>query len=358
MRVLQILGSLTYGGAETMVINYFRHIDKHECHMDFVVHGVGNGVYEEEVKKRGSKVIHLPTAGSIGFWKYVMELRKVIIDNGPYDVVHAHTNIQEGMALFAAKLAGVPIRVSHSHNTSFNASPIKLHINRALLMYFSNRKLACGEAAGIAFYGKRNFRIINNAVEIKSLAKATEMAGEKKRLEFGLDKKSIVLGHVGRFVEQKNHYFLLDAFAEAVKVRPELRLVCVGEGNLLPNIKQLAKDFDIEDKVLFIGSQSNMPIIYRMFDAFVLPSRHEGLPLTLVEAQAANLKCIVADTITRECDFGLGSVSYIPLDKEMWSRELGKVTAKEKNVDESMLICAGSRYDIEIQCEELLRVYR
>lgn len=358
MRVLQILGSLTYGGAETMVMNYFRHIDKHECQMDFVVHGIGNGVYEEEVKKSGSQVIHLPTAGSIGFCKYVMELRKVIIDNGPYDVVHAHTNIQEGMALFAAKLAGVPIRVSHSHNTSFNASAIKLHINRALLVNVSNRKLACGEAAGLAFYGKRNFKVINNAVEIKNLAKASEAAGKKKRFEFGIDKESIVLGHVGRFVEQKNHVFLLEVFSEAVKIRPELRLVCVGEGNLLPKIKQLAKDFGIEDKVLFIGSQSDMATIYRMFDAFVLPSRHEGLPLTLVEAQAANLKCIVADNITRECDLGLGSVSYIPLDKEIWSREFSKVTVKQKKIDESTIICAGSRYDIEIQCKELLSVYR
>ena len=111
MKVLQVLGSLTYGGAETMVMNYYRHIDKSICQIDFIVHGRGNGVYEDEVISNGSKVIHLPTAGKLGFLKYVLILYKTIINNGPYDVVHAHTNIQEGMVLLAAKMAGVPIRI-------------------------------------------------------------------------------------------------------------------------------------------------------------------------------------------------------------------------------------------------------
>lgn len=358
MRVLQILGSLTYGGAETMVMNYFRHIDKEKCKMDFIVHGPGNGVYEAEVIKAGAKVIHIPTAGSIGFIRYLILLRKKIIDNGPYDVVHAHTNIQEGMALLAAKMAGVPVRVSHSHNTNFNTGMLKLILNRVLINYASNRKLACGEAAGKAFYGNSEFSVISNAVEIKTLAHMTKKDGEKKRHEFGIAEDLIVLGHVGRFVPQKNHVFLLESFADAVLIRPELRLVCVGDGPLLSEMKQMAKDFAISDKVIFTGNQADMPSIYQMFDIFVLPSKYEGLPLTLVEAQASSLRCLVADNITKECDLGIDGVLYLPLEKKQWDKYFIGAEKTKRIINTELIIMAGEKFDIDVQCNKLLNVYK
>lgn len=358
MRVLQVLGSLTYGGAETMVMNYYRHLDKNICQIDFIVHGKGNDAYEEEVVRNGSKVIHLPRAGTLGFIKYVKAVYDTIISNGPYDVVHAHTNVQEGMVLLAARIAGVPIRISHSHNTRFNTSPAKVHINRILLKLSANRKLACGEAAGEAFYGNKDFIIINNAVEVGKLLCTSIDCGFSLRKELKIERDAIVIGHVGRFVDQKNHEFLLKAFSRAVDNNPHLRLVCVGEGDLLPKMKQVAKKESIADKVYFIGGRSDMPNIYQMFDVFVLPSKHEGLPLTLVEAQVSGLKCMVADNVTRECDLGLNLIDYVPLDGKMWSQRFAKLEKKSNLIDKKELEKSAKRYDIVKQCENLLNIYK
>lgn len=358
MRVLQILGSLTYGGAETMVMNYYRHIDKSLCQCDFIVHGRGNDVYENEVINNGSKVIHIPTAGSLGFLKYVLTLYRAFVSNGPYDVVHAHTNIQEGMALLAAKMAGVPLRISHSHNTSFNTNSIKLHINRLLVKCNANKKLACGEAAGRAFYGNNDFIILNNAIEVKKILGISEICADSLRAKLRIDEDSIVIGHVGRFVDQKNHKFLLESFSDAVASNPHLKLVCIGEGKLLSEMKQLTRSISIEDNVCFMGACADMPSAYQMFDVFVLPSKHEGLPLTLVEAQVSGLRCIVADNITKECDLGLDLVDYIPLNRKNWGQYLAQVKKKEKLIDKHKLEEAAERYDIEKQCVKLLDIYR
>lgn len=358
MKVLQVLGSLTYGGAETMVMNYYRHIDKSICQIDFIVHGRGNGAYEDEVISNGSKVIHLPTAGKLGFLKYVLILYKTIINNGPYDVVHAHTNIQEGMVLLAAKMAGVPIRISHSHNTSFNTSAMKLNINRMLLKFNANKKLACGEVAGKAFYGNNDFVVVNNAVEVKKFLSVPESSGSALRTKFGISQNAIIIGHVGRFVDQKNHEFLLESFSDAVNDNPYLKLICVGEGSLLPQMKQLVKKMSIEENVYFIGSWSDMPSIYQMFDVFVLPSKHEGLPLTLVEAQVSGLRCLVADNITDECDLGLNLINYIPLDRKIWSQYFALLRKKVEITDKCRLEKAAERYNIDKQCAKLLNIYR
>lgn len=358
MRILQVLGSLTYGGAETMVMNYYRHLDINICQIDFIVHGKGNDVYETEVVRNGSKVIHLPRAGMLGFTKYVKAVYNAIISNGPYDAVHAHTNVQEGMVLLAAKLAGVPIRISHSHNTSFNTSSTKIYINRILIKLCANRKLACGEAAGEAFYGNKDFVIINNAVEVRKLLCTSIDSGFLLRKELGIEKDAIVIGHVGRFVDQKNHEFLLKAFSKAIDTNPNLRLVCVGEGDLLPKMIQLAKKESIVGKVHFIGCRSDMPNIYQMFDVFVLPSKHEGLPLTLVEAQVSGLKCLVADNVTKECDLGLNLIDYIPLDEKIWSQRFAKMEIKSNLIDKHKLEKNAERYDIEKQCEKLLNIYK
>lgn len=301
IRVLHIVGSLEAGGLETLIMNIYRKIDTSQIQFDFVVHHQKVGVYEDEILKRGGKVYHLPFLDDKNILKYKKELKRIIRD-GNYKIVHGHHSSLGSLYLKIAKQEGVPVRISHSHIASFSKTPkgyVKFLITRGFGRNATHH-FACSQWAGNYMYGKNSdFRIINNGIDTEKFRFDPMFRSiERKKLKIDDD---FVICHVGRFHDQKNHTFIIDIFKEICRLHSGSKLMLIGIGPLEDTIKEKVKLYGLTDKVLFMGQITNVHQMLSTADVFLFPSLYEGLPLTLVEAQAAGLPIVCSDTITDEC---------------------------------------------------------
>lgn len=356
MKVLQVLGSLGRAGAETMVMNYYNELNKKSCIFDFIVHAnIING-YEKEVEKLGGKIYKLNRPGEIGIIKYIKQVRKVIRENGPYDVIHIHTNTQGFMPAIAAHKEGIPIIAVHSHSTKFPKH--KVLINNIVGDYTKVKRLACGYEAGKALYGKNNFEVISNAISLDYFYYVNQEKIDELKRSINIQNKFII-GHVGRFVESKNHNFIIEVLFPIIKRSDDIILCLVGDGPLKKEIELKVKKLNIENQVIFMGVREDMNLIYKIFDVLILPSLKEGLPLTIIEAQASGKKCLCSDAVTNECDMGLGLVEYVSLNIDLWKDKIYEYY-KHKQYDFPTFHDIKTKmknYDIQVQSEKLLSIY-
>lgn len=357
-RVLQVLGSLQRGGAETMVMNVYRQIDKNKLQFDFLVkEKVSNG-YEEEVKQLGGRVLYVESPKNIGVISYINRIRKIIKENGPYCAVHSHMNIMSGLIMLGSLLAGVKKRISHSHSTSFpNSKGVKV-IGKILIHLFCNKRIACGELAGKALFGCSDYKVIHNGIDIDKFLLESIIEKRALREKLHMNNNKVQLCHIGRFADVKNHVFIIKlAFGLKSKGIPfELHLL--GDGELLNDIKRQANELDLQE-VIFHGSVNNANEYIKACDVFILPSKYEGLPVTLVEAQSAGIHCLISNNITKEVDFKLGLITYLSLDVDDWVREIKKFGRTEKIIDpdkiKEKVISIG--YDIKSSSKMMTDLY-
>lgn len=300
IRVLQCTGALNMGGAETMIMNVYREIDRSKIQFDYLVVGNEKGYFEAEAISMGAKVFHI-TPRSVSFLRNLKDFYRVVI-NGKYQIIHFHTQnaFLTFVQLCAAKFAGVKTIIVHSHNTSDWRSGVlkKLHfVFRPLLARFANVKLSCGQDAAVWLYGNdKGVRIIPLPVLCEKY-KYSEEKYYNLRKEYNYD-DSIIFTHIGRFCKQKNHEFLIDIFAEISKKKPNTILFLLGDGELKEQIKNKVKESHLEEKVVFWGTIFDVWNKLIMSDAFLFPSLYEGFPTVVLEAQAAGLPCYISDAIT------------------------------------------------------------
>ena len=329
IRVLQIVGIACNGGVEAVVLNYYRHMDKSKVQFDFVVHKHPEENFVAEVKKGGGRLYEV-TPYTQNIFAFTHEIYRIIKD-GNYDIVHSNMNSMSGFPLFAAWLAGAKVRILHNHTTDAKTEGLRTILKRVLRPFakmFANRYWACSNLAGEWMYGKKavqsgKITIIPNAIDLEKFA----FNPDKRKLlrqKLGLENK-FVLGHIGRFVYQKNHSFLIDVFAEVVKVKPEARLMLVGDGELRKTIEEKVVSLGLQDKVLFLGNRNDVADLYNAMDIFLLPSHYEGLPVVGVEAQANGLKCLFSDKVTEECLL-TDNVYFIDINQKVkdWVAEIMK----------------------------------
>jgi glycosyltransferase involved in cell wall biosynthesis len=308
-RVLHILGSLNRGGAETWLLHALRHTNRNEVALDFVVHLAEPGVYEQEVCSLGAQVHRCLNPQRM--WQYGRQFKKVLTEHGPYDAVHSHVHFYSGHALRIARRCGVPMRIAHSHNDTSHFDTQAGLARRAYLRLMSywiaknatHGLAASGKAAaslfGAYWQADSRMQILFCGVDLQPFQQTVDF--NRVRAEFGWSAENFIVGHVGRFDEQKNHPFLLQIFAEIARQRPEARLLLVGVGDLQPRIKALVAELGLSERVAFAGTRPDVPrLMLGAMDTFLLPSLFEGLPLVLVEAQAAGLPCFVSDVIAPE----------------------------------------------------------
>ena len=269
------------GGVESVVMNYYRNIDKSKVQFHFICDEDSTDIPYEEIEKLGGKVIIVPPYQKL--FKYQKELYKIFKENS-YKIVHSHINALSVFPLRIAKKAGVPIRIAHSHSTS-NKKEWKKNIVKNILRPFSkvyaNHFFACTKHAGEWLFGKKiierkELNVINNAIDLKKF-EFNEKTREDLRKEFGIKEDTIVIGHIGRFMKQKNHDFLIDVFNELIKKNENSILMLIGQGPLLNDMKQKVRDLKIEDKVKFIGQVTDVEKYYNIMDIFLFPSIYEGL---------------------------------------------------------------------------------
>lgn len=358
-RILQVLGSLQRGGAETMVMNIYRNIDHNEFQFDFLVKDRVDIGYEEEVIKLGGHIYQVESAKKIGVFRYVLGQSKVMKQFGPYDVVHSHVNVQSGLTVLAAWLAGVKTRISHSHNTQFNNPAVMEFICKTLIHIFANKRIACGKDAGHALFGNRKFSVIPNGIETDKFLLHDLGEFESIRKKLNMNSECIQICHVGRFNDVKNHSFILDIARELESIGIKYELHLLGNGELFDATVEKAKKTNLQH-VFFHGSVNNANEYIKASDVFILPSKHEGLPVTLVEAQCAGIPCYIADNITKEVDFGVGLVSYLPLNLESWVDALRKFNVVDRfSKNEAVHKALAERgYSIESSVKKVESIYK
>ncbi len=299
-RVLHIVGNMGAGGMETLIMNLYRKIDREKLQFDFLVHKPQKAFYEDEIKGLGGNVYHMTVLKDWNFLKYKRDLKEFFENHKEYKVVHGHHSSLGNLYLSIAEKAGIPCRISHSHIASFSKS-IRGVVKKIIVKDYGKHAsyhFACSNAAGKYMYGNDEYMVVNNGIDTSKFAFSVENR-EKKRKELSIEEKLVVV-HVGRFFDQKNHAFLIEIFYEIVKKKENSVLLLVGVGPLQENIRNKVKKLGLEDKVVFMNSRNDVNEILFAADLFVFPSLYEGLPLTLVEAQAAGLPVVCSNTITDE----------------------------------------------------------
>ena len=311
IRILHVLGQMERAGVETWLMHLLRIIDRDRYQMDFLVHIPEPGEYDSEVRALGSRIIACPHVGAP--LTYARDFSRILRAYGPYDVVHSHVHQYSGLVLRLAKRAGVPVRIAHSH---LDASEFAARANlprraylrlmgRWIARYTTDGLAASDQAAadlfGPAWEADPRYRRLFCGIALDPFAQIHCSAAV--RAEFSIPHDAFVVGHVGRFRKQKNHPFLLEIAAEAVKRAPDIRFLLVGEGESRRAMMARAARMGLADHVIFTGPRADVPrLMLGAMDAFLLPSLYEGLPLVLMEAQAAGLPCVFTDTISPEAD--------------------------------------------------------
>lgn len=362
MKVLQVGMGDHAGGVEAFVMNYYRRLsNRAEFHF---VSMYGNIAYRDEIEALGGRVYIVPNVKR-DYKGYVSQMRE-ILKRERYDVVHVNMlSAANILPLRLAKEAGVPKIIAHAHNASAPGIVRQLmhRYNRSKVTRYATTYCTCGKKAGEwMFPAKVHDRIyqINNAIEISKYAYQKELR-DQIRKEQKIAENDIVVGHIGRFEVQKNHTGLLDHFAAYHSKEPQTVLLCVGDGVLLKEMKERARTLGILDAVRFAGHQTEIGAYLSAMDIFCLPSLFEGLPFTLVEAQANGLRCVISDTITAECILVEDAVTSVPLSGAdgRWTEAFSEAAEKGRIPQET--VCKGIQtrhYAIEEAADRLFAIYQ
>lgn len=347
IRILQCVNNMHRAGLETMLMNYYRNIDRTKIQFDFLTHRPQKGDYDDEILALGGKVYYAPRLYPQNYPAYFRFMKKFFAEHPEYQIVHSHIDAMSYLPLLAAKKAGVPVRIAHSHSTSIDRDFKYLlkQCFRLKLNSVATECLACGEASGRFLFGNRLFQIVPNAVDADKFLYSSEIRA-KKRKELNIEQK-IVIGHVGRFCYPKNHVFLIKIFEQIRKLDESAVLLLVGVGEKEQEIRQLVCDTGLEKNVKFLGNRRDVNELYQAMDVFVMPSLFEGVPLTGVEAQFAGLPCYFSDKVHREVDFS-GKCVFMSLadSPERWSEEIISHSSLPRAVDRIAL--SRSQYNIKV----------
>ncbi len=361
IRIAQIMGKWVGGGVEAVVMNYYRHIDRNKVQFDFICDDDSTRIPKEEIEKLGGKVILIPPYQKV--FKYHKELKKVLTE-GNYKIVHSHINALSVFSLWAAKSAKVPVRIAHSHSTSNKKEWKKTllkNILRPFSKIFATDYFCCSELAGRWLFGNKTYDqgkvyLLNNAIDVDKF-KYDEKIRKEKRKELKIKDKDLVIGHIGRFVQQKNHSFLIDIFNEVHKQNKNTILLLAGEGPLKEEIENKVKELGKEKTVMFLGQRNDANELYQAMDVFLLPSLYEGLPVVGVEAQAAGLPCFFSTDMTKETKV-LQTTKFISLTQtsQYWSKTILTEFKNYTRNDTEKEITANS-FNIKIEATKLEQQY-
>ncbi|MCH1865997.1 glycosyltransferase [Nocardioides sp. CFH 31398] len=305
----------------------YREIDREHVQFDFLVVGTKRGALEAEVERLGGRVARVPDLRSIGPFATVREMRDALVSHGPYDAVHSHVLFASGFALLAGRLAGIKVRVAHSHNTRDRpGGPRRVYeaIARLLIFLCATVLVACDAESGRYLFGRRRFdrhgSVLRNGIDVDTFLRTQRTC----RDVVDVDEQALVLLAVSRLEPVKNHAFLIDVVAEIVRKHPRARLLLAGIGSCEEDLRQRIRSLGIDHAVQFLGLRRDIDELLRCADVVVQPSLFEGMPVALVEAQAAGTPVVASDTINPQIDLGLGLVAFLGLEQgaARWAEQI------------------------------------
>lgn len=357
IRVLHVLGGLGTGGTESLIMNWYRHIDRSKVQFDFLVRSSDDN-YAEEITAFGGRIFY-----TASFPRHFVKNKKEteeVLKRKEWDVIHVHGNA--AMYMFPLKLSkhlGYNCRIMHSHNVQAQNSMFSfIHkFNKMKVSVYATNCFACSEAAGKWMFDYNHCQLVRNAVDFTEF-KFDSDARHEIRKAYGIDEKYVV-GHVGRFASQKNHFYLLDLFQEFLSKRPDSTLMLVGDGELEEEIKTKAAQMGVLDSILFMGRRSDVGRLMSAMDVLVLPSLYEGLGIVLVEAQFSGLPCIVSEEAYNEEVQITSNLSKISLQDgaAVWADRMQQISQLkfERHIDADFAERSG--YDMKTEVAKLEEFY-
>lgn len=357
IRILQSVNVMDRAGLETMLMNYYRNIDREKIQFDFLTHRTDIGAYEEEIRKLGGKIFHAPRLYPQNYGKYFKYMKNFFEEHPEYKIIHSHIDTMSAFPLYAAKKNNIPVRIAHSHTSKLDRDakyPIK-YAAKLAVPYVSNHYFSCGELAGKFLFGERKFKIIHNAIDLEKYHYDENIRREQRK-KLGLD-GAFVVGHVGRYCYIKNQSFLIDVFVELLKERKNAVLLLIGKGEDEKKLREKVADLGLEQKVMFLIDRSDVNQLYQVVDVFVMPSLFEGLPVVGVEAQANGIPCIVSDKISQEILL-TGNIQSITLSSsaKQWAEKILSCDKNRNYHAQDELTNKG--YNVQIEARKLMEQYQ
>lgn len=345
-------GIMDRGGISSFICNYLKYFNFNIFEVHVAVHGDLVGSRNMDIERLGCKIYYLPIK-SKSFIKWTKELTDIMEIN-QYDIVHSNADAGNGLILKIAKKCNIPVRISHSHNTQFlTKNKIKIILNkyqRKQIKKYATHLFACSELAGKWLYGKYNFEVINNAIDY-DLFVFNEMQRKKIRDKLNIDKNTYVIGHVGRFDYQKNHYFILK-LAKLLK-KENIIFLLIGEGHLKKEIEREIVRENLNN-IILTGEIKNVSEYLNAMDCFILPSLFEGLSVVSIEAQVNGLKCLFSDTITKESCISSKTIFLSINQISLWKEMLLKM---KNDIHMNRKIELNDNYNLKVQSNNLQKKY-
>ena len=358
-RILHIIGKMDRAGAETMLMNLYRSIDRSKVQFDFVTFTYDEGDYDDEILALGGKIMPIVASNSIN---RMVKLYRFLKSHPEYQAIHSHVLLNNAFHLLAANLAGVKMRISHSHNTSNGCSNTIIRVYEVLAKQAINtlatHKIACGYKAGQYLYNDdKNILILPNAVDVKAIHEQVRLSRTSFNSLF--DKSLLKIIHVARFMPVKNHGFTLD-IAQALKHRnAKFMIYLVGDGLLRTEIESQIQSRDLGKYVKLLGVRPDVTELMAHADVMILPSLHEGFPVVLVEGQAVGLPTLVSEKVAKEVDLGLGLINFLPINNaDSWAEEI--VNSANSHLSQEYIFnkLASQWFDIYQNSQYLAQIYQ
>ena len=360
LNVLHYVTKMDRAGQETFIMNLFRKIDGSQIQFDFLCSDRSRGDFDDEIHALGGNIFYLPPVTMSGPLKQVQKFFSMVktLKTHPCDIFHIHT--YHAMDAFrdalAAKLCGIRTVIVHSHNTN-TPHHLRAHqLFKKMLRLLPIQRLACSQAAGHWMFGNAHFRMIPNALELDTLY-YRETLRDAVRAELDWQDQKII-GHVGRFQQQKNHHFLIEIFAAIHQQDPTTKLVLVGKGELQEQILQLVQEKGLQNAVCFMGTRADVARLYQGMDLLLFPSLFEGLSVVLLEAQACDLPCLISDTNSAEVVLtDRITMESLQTPADVWAQTALQLLSDTRCRQDNRHLIRSSGYDMEQLAHSMKDLY-
>jgi glycosyltransferase EpsF len=340
-RILHIVSSMDRGGAETLIMNVYRNLDRSRVQFDFITHTTDMGDYEDEIVQLGGRIFTIPSLGQLGPLLYMKELVKIMSANS-FIAVHTHTDYQGGFPALAAKLSGIKKRICHSHSTDWPKGSrfldkVTLKALQTIIKFSATNYCSCSKEAAKFLFGPRmvnsgKVSILKNGIDITEFSIVDNNSKNNVMEELNLQENTKVIGHVGRFSDSKNHIFILKVLKKLLEEDDHYVAVLIGDGPNKSQVEKEAKKLGVLNHLKFLGIREDIPRLMKAFDIFLFPSKFEGFGIVTLEAQCSGTPCVIADTVPKTTDMGLGLTTFISLGESLdtWCNKVKEAISMER----------------------------
>jgi len=363
IQILQVTGNMNRGGAETMILNLYREIDRSQCQFDFIVFSELKGDYDDEIIKLGGQIHVIKASNSI---RRMLALKHFLLQNPQYQIIHCHTNFSNAFHLFAAKQAGVRMRIAHSHNTiDHSRNKLVSFFYHRISKYIINRAatnfLSCGvKASNLLFPSQKDVLVIPNSIDVYNYADISLNQKNYIKYKFKHLNAKIKINQIERMQTEKNYKFSIEIAKELKIQGVNFIMFFIGRGELKDALTELISRYNLENQIIFLGLRSDIAQLVAGADIMLMPSLYEGFPVVLVESQAAGLPALISDTISSEVDLGVNSIFFESLKEtpEKWVNQIVNITMIPKiSIHERSRILIDKGFDTKINAKKLIKFY-